>query len=82
MLYTFALRYDAFGVTEPIDDTRNLKFPMAPHSERRAFIGAGYWFFWMNPATLSKLPVSWVEQRAKYASRTGAVESVTLVTYC
>lgn len=45
MLYTFAPSIDAFAVTEPMDETRNRRFPIAPHSDRRAFIGAGYWFF-------------------------------------
>jgi len=78
MLYTSLPLADESGVMLPMDEIKNLKFPIAPHSERKAFIGAGYWFFWMNPATLSRLPVKFVEHKAKYASRT---ISVTFVTY-
>lgn len=70
MLYTSAPRLDALADTEPMDDMRKRSEPTAPHSERKAFIGDGYWLTWMNPATFSKLPLSCVEQRAKYALRT------------
>jgi len=53
MLYTVAPRLDAFADVEPIDEIKKRKFPIAPHSERNAFIGDGYWFFWIKPVTLS-----------------------------
>jgi|SRR5690348_971798 len=77
MLNTSAPRDEELGLTEPIDDTKKRRLPIAPHSERSAFIGAGYWFFWMKPLTLSKLPISCVLQSAKYASRTGAVPNLS-----
>src|ERR1041385_2895875 len=77
MLYTVLPKLDALGTADPIDEIRNLRFPAAPHSERNAFIGAGYWFFCTNPAMLSRFPVKLVEQSAKYASRTGAVPNLS-----
>ena len=44
--------------TEPIEDIRKRRLPIAPHSERNASIGDGYWFFWINPETESRSPVS------------------------
>src|SRR5712675_1822682 len=77
ILNTLAPSKDALGDTEPMDETKNLRFPTEPHSDLRAFIGAGYSFFCKKPATPSRFPVNWVEHNAKYASRTGAVPNLS-----
>src|SRR6185369_1429814 len=77
MLNTLLPSAEALGLTDPIDEIRKRRLPIEPHSERSAFIGDGYWFFWMKPATASRSPVSCVLQRAKYASRTGAVPNLS-----
>src|ERR1700691_2585967 len=65
MLYTSLPRLEAFIDTEPMDDRRKRTFPIAPHSEANAFIGAGYWFLLMNPDTASRLPISLVDAKPK-----------------
>src|ERR1041385_8011643 len=77
MLYTVLPKLDALATEEPIDEIRKRRLPTAPHSERNAFIGAGYWFFCVKPAIFSRLPVKFVLQSAKYASRTGAVPNLS-----
>ena len=76
ILKTSAESADAAGVYEPIELTKNLRLPQAPHSERNAFIGAGYWFFCRKVFMLFKSGVNFVLVNAKYASRTGAVPNL------
>ena len=40
--YEVGLLPEEFALTDPMEDNINLKLPIEPHSDLKAFIGAGY----------------------------------------